>query len=68
MLSDGSVTNPKLASGSVSSSDIGAGQVMTPNIADQAITASKLAPGAVVNPAFYEIPAGWKCKYGCPGF
>jgi hypothetical protein len=58
MFSDRAVTNPKLAPGSVSSADIGAGQVMTPNIADQAITANKIAPGAVVNPTFYEIPYG----------
>jgi len=41
-LSHSAVTNPKLAPGSVSSTDVGAGQVTTPNIADQAVATPKI--------------------------
>lgn len=45
-VTDGAITSPKLAPGSVSINAIAANAITTTNIVDGAITSSKLAPGA----------------------
>src|SRR5215469_14245947 len=62
------VTNPKLAPGSLSSTDIGASQVTTPIIADQAVTTPKVSHGALFMNTVDVIGPSTQLAAGTDGF
>ena len=67
-LANGAVTNPKLAPGSLSSTDIDAGQVTTPNIADQAVATPKISHGALFMNTVDVIGPSTQLAAGTDGF
>jgi len=67
-LTNGAVTNPKLAPGSLSSTHIGAGQVTTPNIADQAVATPKISHGALFMNTVDVIGPSTQLAAGTDGF